>query len=637
MAKLSPTFEKINELKVPPTPGEMELLQTLVQNLDDSFEIYFQPFFNGDQPDIIVVRPKYCILIIEVKDWSLDSYSIVDGEWIVKNNNSRISSPIEQVNNYKFNLINLHWEGFFEQAIKGKRKRHYDIITSLVYFSKSPTHEVKAFIDKGYENKKEKVYWTKYIGNDIVKNNNSFTHFITYESGLETSKSIFSDNLYKKLYRYLKPPFHQEEEGRNIVYNKEQLSLIESQANVRQKIKGVAGCGKTLVLAKRAVNAHIRTSEKVLILTYNISLRNYIHDLISDVRESFAWGNFEINNYHSFFGAKANNYGVPISSLDDYDDVTFFENEKYNINKYSCIVIDEVQDYKTEWIEIITKYFLNDDGEFVVFGDEKQNIYDRPLENKEPIIRTIPGRWNKSLKVSFRFDGNIAKLAMDFQKEFLDQKYEIDEIVAQQDLFENQMIKYFNIEDKFDSKDYSYELSKIILDYLMNELRKNDIHPSDVAILSPKVDVLLNLDALIRNEEKEKTITVFEKLEDHVELRSYYGLDDPSNMSWSNIDKYRSQKMKARQENFNIDVKKIRRNKKMHFYMQTGTMKLSTIHSFKGWEIHTLVLLIEDADVDDEFLTEELIYTGLTRSRRNLIVINNNIDKYDEFFKNYLD
>ena len=58
----------------------MELLQTLVQNLDDSFEIYFQPFFNGDQPDIIVVRPKYGILIIEVKDWSLDSYSIVDNE-----------------------------------------------------------------------------------------------------------------------------------------------------------------------------------------------------------------------------------------------------------------------------------------------------------------------------------------------------------------------------------------------------------------------------------------------------------------------------------------------------------------------------------------------------------------------------
>ena len=47
------------------------------------------------------------------------------------------------------------------------------------------------------------------------------------------------------------------------------------------------------------------------------------------------------------------------------------------IEKYSAILIDEVQDYRTVWLRLIKKYFLADNGEFVVFGDSKQDIYNR--------------------------------------------------------------------------------------------------------------------------------------------------------------------------------------------------------------------------------------------------------------------
>jgi superfamily I DNA and RNA helicase len=78
----------------------------------------------------------------------------------------------------------------------------------------------------------------------------------------------------------------------------------------QRKIKGVAGSGKTCILAKRAVNALKIISSSVssspdnhpniLILTYNITLKNYIHDKISQVREDFSWGCFYIKNYHDF-------------------------------------------------------------------------------------------------------------------------------------------------------------------------------------------------------------------------------------------------------------------------------------------------------------------------------------------------
>ena len=62
--------------------------------------------------------------------------------------------------------------------------------------------------------------------------------------------------------------------------------------------------------------------------------------------------------------------------------------------------------------------------------------------------------------------------------------------------------------------------------------------------------------------------------------------------------------------------------------MRSGTIKLSTIHSFKGWEIHTVVLIIEDS----ERVNPELIYTGLTRAKQNLIILNLGNQTYDGFF-----
>lgn len=76
-------------------------------------------------------------------------------------------------------------------------------------------------------------------------------------------------------------------------------------------------------------------------------------------------------------------------------------------------------------------------------------------------------------------------------------------------------------------------------------------------------------------------------------------------------------------------VHSIRQNRKFNFWMNRGLTKLSTIHSFKGWEINTLVLIIDST----ENSTDELVYTGLTRCANNIIIINIGNLKYYEFFK----
>ncbi len=87
------------------------------------------------------------------------------------------------------------------------------------------------------------------------------------------------------------------------------------------------------------------------------------------------------------------------------------------------------------------------------------------------------------------------------------------------------------------------------------------------------------------------------------------------------INHYKSNELSNRLE-------KIRKNKKLHFYQNNGTIKLSTIHSFKGWETHTLFLIVNSSESNPSDTFEEILYTGITRSKSNLIIVNFGNNQY---------
>lgn len=70
-----------------------------------------------------------------------------------------------------------------------------------------------------------------------------------------------------------------------------------------------------------------------------------------------------------------------------------------------------------------------------------------------------------------------------------------------------------------------------------------------------------------------------------------------------------------------LDYTDIRDNKKLHFSMLKGCPKMSTIHSFKGWESRLVFLYLEEK-LPNEKSFAELIYTGLSRAKDHLVVIN---------------
>ncbi len=344
MAQVFPTIENIEALKVKPTPGEWFLLEHLANKLPDHVEIYFQPYFNGDMPDIILMGKGIGVAIIEVKDWDLNSYYLDEkADWHVKNNDAKMKkSPYKQVFSYKDNMFNLHINGLLEKKILNDK--FYGRINAFVYFHGSTKNDIKRFFNKVIDDTENEIKKFRELNEGNISYGKKLSFWDSFKKKLYKQRDyysvtegninnivlpkkidgLFSNSIYQEFHRSLQPPFHTIEQGRHVQYTNEQKSLSISRPK-HQQIKGVAGAGKTLILAKRAVNSHKRHHDRVLILTFNITLTSYIHDMISDVRENFDWKIFTILNYHRFFDSMANNHELPIKELEDYKNEHFFD------------------------------------------------------------------------------------------------------------------------------------------------------------------------------------------------------------------------------------------------------------------------------------------------------------------------
>lgn len=426
---------------------------------------------------------------------------------------------------------------------------------------------------------------------------------------------LFDENVYKDIKRRLSPPDCILKQGISIKLDKMQLNLTRSKEG-KEKVKGVAGCGKTTILAYRAINAHKRHGNQTLILTFNITLKNYIRDKISDIQGGRDFKFVEISNYHQFFNSQVNNTGQDMKDLIDkygleemYATNVFKDHETI---KYHTIILDEIQDYEPEWIKIIMENFLIQDGEIIVFGDESQNIYQRGIAKSSIVIKGF-GNWH-TLTRSYRTSTNspLNYLFKQFQIKYLINKYSDAEIFEAK---HNQLGINFAVLklEIIESDNWCKEIFKLI----KNCIKYNNLHPNDIVILSSEINKIRRLNDFWL--EQEKTHCMFETYE---ELSKCTGekIDD--------LRKYTDGDIIGLINKFKKQVEKIRRVKKAHFYANSGLIKLSTTHSYKGLESKTVFYILDESE------DPEIVYTSITRSTENLVIFGINIkNKYLDFFK----
>lgn len=648
MAKVYPTLENISRLKVKATEGELYLLNYLIEELDDSFEVFFNPFLDGDRPDLIILKKDVAIFVIEVKDYDLSSYSLDEfNNWevISEQGKRRIASPQAQVFTYKKNLYNLHLPVLGLANLENSN--FYDLVVPLVYFHKADKLKLNYF----YKNAEDKIsYKTKELfqllkARKITQDeyNRKADSFAKVKRKISRDKSLaftndrlkdlvkkiksygnhvlFDERIYDDFKRRLMPSQHVLNQGKKIPLDKKQHGLVVSKSEY-SKIKGVAGCGKTSILATRAVNAHKRHNSLVLIITFNITLKNLIKDKISDILGFRDKDNFAVTNYHQFFNSQLNAIGKDIVSLiDEYGLEELYKSDIFKdeeLERYQTILVDEVQDFENEWVKILKDNFLAENGEMVLFGDYSQNIYHR--DKRAAVIARIFGSWN-DLKKSYRtqVDSHLKPLFNKFQTAFLLEKYS-ESLVFEEEFSQSELafelIRYHEC-----TSDWELEVFNCVRAYI----RMYNLHPNDIVVISSNVYLVRKLAK--KFSDIEKVTCMFESYHELYNITRKYFTD----ISLDKLLLMSEKELMDSLENHPLAKNEIKNNrtaKKNHFYANSGLIKFSTVHSYKGLESQTVFYIMDSKD------SAEIIYTAITRTFENLIIFDkSNGGQFSEFFK----
>lgn len=156
--------------------------------------------------------------------------------------------------------------------------------------------------------------------------------------------------------------------------------LEESTGGVR--VEGCAGSGKTVMACRELARLAAKhgESKRFLLLCYNLNLSDTLRR--DPALHEFEGRNLTISNFHEFC---INHALIPAGRQDliaTEDKSRFFHDDAFpairehlaTLPPYDYIFVDEAQDFKPEWWEVV-RQCLSPQGRLYVFADANQNIY----------------------------------------------------------------------------------------------------------------------------------------------------------------------------------------------------------------------------------------------------------------------
>lgn len=588
-------FENINP-RDKRTEGEEKLLNVLKYSPRfDGWTVFEQPHIDSMKPDFILLNPEKGVIIIEVKDWNLNLDIYKSGGYI-KGTDGRLhkKDPVEQVETYKNCILKSDLNN--SEDFVSKNNDYYGYIETVVYFHGPSKEKALEFCTNNTYTK----IWTDDDIDNINDINKKLDHR-QYTWALEVTQSKYNkegllENMVSQLIKNLQCEDYNYERKAPFKLVGEQLELAKLKQNSIRRWGGVPGAGKSLVLAEKAARA-LKKDYRVLILTYNITLRHYLKDLCSQqfgaVNRSKLKENLSVLYFHEFLKIVAASYCIklPYSELYTYNnkDYDFTQDwikciEKFmELNplkdefKYDYILIDEGQDFRGDWIRFLKKFYTQK-GELFIVYDKSQDIYEHGIwiEDSEQIknigFKGKPGY----LKISYRLPKEIVEKIELVRKELgIHEENILTPKSNSNQISLLRSIKWIN--SNTDSKE--------------DKLNRIDLKIKELLEYNKLEDITI----LTTNENTGVDIVKF-FTDKGLKVSHVYDMN------------------KAKDE-------KKRRNEKWKFRGGTGRLKVCSYHSYKGWQTPNIILVLDSYGseniVDIRKNVSNAIFISMSRVKPN--------------------
>lgn len=389
------------------TNGERQVFKLLEELPDDSCTVWYEVVLaeRNWRPDFFVLDENRGVIVVEVKDWSTNNITVVD-KHRVKVKMKGVPRPVRNPDSKCQNYVATAKERL--SLIDGLTDERMQLPFLVTYFVAFPNmtradyalHEIRHITDPRHILFSEDLRSVDTLIAKVSKmapvRDQPIDHQMcrTIRQSLRDDATVNIANTTQDgmIVRRETGKIPEEAGGPSVfAIDLEQEQIAKGLGEGPRLLRGPAGTGKTVIMLIRAKlmasNAeHNGKSMKVLVVCWNISLANYMQQLFENINiplndpsgvEIVHFSRWAHRAIHRYVGRDK----LPSHDAETYDSDLIDALQRANppsYQRYDAIFVDELQDFRHEWIDILFNSFLRGDNpkkrNFIAAGDYAQQI-----------------------------------------------------------------------------------------------------------------------------------------------------------------------------------------------------------------------------------------------------------------------
>jgi len=378
--------------------GERRFARRLMSHLEDDYLCWY------DQPvgtrrkytDFVILHPNRGLLLLEAKDWKLETIHKINQEsieLITPSGLTTVPNPYAQVRQCAYQLVNqLKRDPQLRQAggrYQGGLIMPYGFgvvlsnITRAQFEATGLEHVLPQHVvickDEMAESVEIEVFqerlWNMF--------SDHFSSVLSHPQIDRVRWHMFPEIRINPQLDHLEQAVGEDEiEIPDLVkvMDLQQEKIARGLGTGHRVIHGVAGSGKTMILAYRCVYLAKTTHKPILVLCYNVTLAAHLRRLMAEkgvdhrvnVYSFHQWCTTILKTYHLRAPT-----GPGEEVFKGMVDAVIENTEKGHIPKgqYGAVLIDEGHDFEPEWLRLLVQMVDPDSNSFLLLYDDAQSIY----------------------------------------------------------------------------------------------------------------------------------------------------------------------------------------------------------------------------------------------------------------------
>ena len=381
------------------TSGEKRFAQRLEGKLEDEYLCWYDVPVGPARlhPDFIILHPRRGLIILEVKDWKLDTLRAItpsQATLFTDAGEKQAVNPMEQARQYAHSVVDMLEQDpqltFSSGRMKGRLLFPWTYGLVLANISR-PQFE-STDLDNVLEPHRVVCQDEMTESTDVEKFQQRLWEMFRV-GGFGHLSLPQIDRIRWHLFPEIRLPHSHiglpdevsetDSPGLMRVLDLQQEQLARSLGDGHRVIHGVAGSGKTLILGYRAEHLARLCAKPILVLCYNKALaRRLEHWMrskgVSDkvhIASFHAWCHRQLTVHHvGLPPGDPNEHGYWDNMVQRV--IEGVDRHLIPVGQYDAVLVDEGHDFRPEWLKLVVSMVDPITDSLLVLYDDAQSIHD---------------------------------------------------------------------------------------------------------------------------------------------------------------------------------------------------------------------------------------------------------------------